>query len=194
MTRTCSDCPAPISKGSKSGRCRSCSAFARAPRTFNLSPEKREAAAERVRRLNADPVINAKRVANLIARKSDPEVIARHTQACRESIARRRADPVKFARMQEIGREIGARNIGNLASPEARAKAVAAIRRAHLAWCPEEHWPLNQQLKRAGYPLEERKAMIRELIPGTVEHARREVQNNILKQRLRHERRQMEAY
>lgn len=41
MTRTCSDCPVPISKKSK-GRCRSCAMSA-----VNRSPEKREANAMR---------------------------------------------------------------------------------------------------------------------------------------------------
>lgn len=96
--------------------------------------------------------------------------------------------------MQENGRRYGAQNLAHLMAPEVREQNVKRIRAAHLAWCPEEHWGLNRQLKRLGYKLDERKAMIRELIPGTPEHARREVQNNILKQRLRHERQQMEAY
>lgn len=74
------------------------------------------------------------------------------------------ADPVKAEQLREIGRIYGAPN-GHLGrTPEARAKAAAKTRAAHLSWCPEEYWPLNAKLKRDGYRLADRKRMVAEEI------------------------------
>lgn len=54
MTRTCSDCPAPISRRS-AGRCRRC-----AMTMVNRLPEKRKALSEAMRERRADPVFEAK--------------------------------------------------------------------------------------------------------------------------------------
>jgi hypothetical protein len=62
------------------------------------------------------------------------------------------------------------------------------------AWCPPEHRELNRELRRRGFTGAERRAAILDLVPGSPEHGRRVVANNILKARLRHERQTAEAY
>lgn len=115
----CSDCPSPISRGSKTGRCNPCA----------------------LRHRNADPVFQAKRIAAI--RKSYREPAKRAAAAKRiyafHQAARR--DPAKRERLDRniwIARE-------RLTDPAVLAKMES--RRAHagrkrtetcLAWCPPE--------------------------------------------------------
>ena len=169
-SRICSDCPNPISRTSK-GRCRPCGA----------------------RFVSADREIVARRNAKTIATRRTPEVRARHSAACRVAAQRRLQNPVELARLQELGTR-GALNFWRALPPEQQATARQAIRRAMLAWCPEEHWALNAALKRKSIPLAERTRIILELVPGTVEHARVQIKNHETAQQLRAAREKAQAY
>jgi hypothetical protein len=84
-----------------------------------------------------------------------------------------------------------------LASPEVqerRAAGTAAVMRFRfLQWCPEERRAEYQILRKKVGAAEARR-IIEADIPGTAEHARRQVANNALNMRLKHERQQMDAY
>jgi hypothetical protein len=170
--RTCRSCPTAISPRSRTGRCRTCACNDPAVRARKgqLTPEQRARRAEHARSLSRDPAIVAKRAAAAKVTHADAEVKARHRAACAKGAARRLADPVKRERMREIGLTYGAANLAAANTPEARAMARSRIRNAHLAWCPEDLWPLNATLKANGYLLAERKEMV------AAEVARRERQ------------------
>jgi hypothetical protein len=72
MTRTCMDCPAPISRDSK-GRCRSCA----------------------MKEVSKRPGLIAARNAKTHAMRSDPEFAARHRASCLAAAARVMSDPEK---------------------------------------------------------------------------------------------------
>lgn len=183
-------CGAAISPKTKSGRCVRCAARDPAVRAKkgNLTPEQRAARAAHAKALSADPVVVAKRTAAVRSAMTDDGARTRHAQACREAMARAKADPEKRARMSEAGRRVGALNLARGQTPEARERARMTIKRRHLAWCPEEHWPLNTSLKAKGFKLEERKAIILAEVEGTAEHARRTVENHRIAAELRHAR------
>lgn len=96
--------------------------------------------------------------------------------------------------MSDLGRQFGGRNLAAKQTPEAREQAARAIKRHHLAWCPEEFWALNEQLRRKGFKLAERKDVILAEVPGTAQHARRQVLNHQTAQILRAEREKAQAY
>jgi len=113
---TCSDCDAPITVQSKTGRCRPC-AMARMGETYTT--ERRRAAIQK--------------------RLSDPIQMKRQQQQIVQAGAEARKDPAFMARLSEIGRE----NMKAAFTPEARAKWRASRPRANrkrsdtmLAWCP----------------------------------------------------------
>lgn len=70
--------------------------------------------------------------------------------------------PEKIARVAE---QFGKRR-PSIPAPvgDALVRRNEAIRRAHLRWCPQRHWALNERLRRRGYRLVERKAMIADLV------------------------------
>ncbi len=173
MTRSCSKCSKPITKYARTGMCHGCGCAdpeVRA-RKGKLTEEQRQRRSEHAKKLSADPEIVARRAAAGRATHAKPEVKARHRQACAESRARYLADPEAYEKLRAAGRKAGASNFHWANTPEARARAIQTIRRSRLAWCPEEHWPLNAQLKRAGYRLPERQAMIAEAIAAAAERA-----------------------
>lgn len=80
-------------------------------------------------------------------------------------------------------------------APEARRQATERRRWTMLGWCPDEHLDTYRLLsQRKRLPREEARAVIELEIPGTVEHARRTIANNIDIARIREERRKREAY
>lgn len=153
-----------------------------------MTPEQRAARAERARLLSADPAVVAKRTAAMAKTYSDPKVRARHAQACHDAKQERMKDPAFRAKLVDAGKRVGAHNFRHACTPEARERAREEIRRAHLAWCPEEFWELNQQLKRKGFRLAERKAIILADVEGTPEHARRSIENYEFAGKLKRER------
>ncbi len=137
MTRSCMDCGTAVSAHSK-GRCRSCAC----------------------KLMNRDKDLIAQRTATMAKIQASPDFKQRHAVACREAKARVMADPVVVEKMREAGRRVGAKNFWHANTPECRAKAGQAIRARHLAWCPERYWPLNAELKRAGFKIAERRRLI----------------------------------
>lgn len=142
MTRACSQCGEPITRQSKTGCCRLCC----------------------LKRINTDPAIAEKRRDQLAQVMQDEGYKARHLAGAKRGGAKRAANPAQYARLQEIGRTYGRKNLENGQLPEARAKAGAALRRQRLSWCPVDLWPLNDELARKHIPLVERKAIIAEEI------------------------------
>jgi hypothetical protein len=140
MTRSCAQCGEPITRHSKTGFCRLCC----------------------LKRINADSVIAEKRRDRLAEVVQREGYKARHLAGAKRGGAKRAANPVQYAKLQEIGRTYGRKNLENGQMPEARAKAGAALRRQRLSWCPMELWPLNDELARKHIPLVERKAIIAE--------------------------------
>lgn len=68
-------------------------------------------------------------------------------------------------------------------------------RTAALSWCPPERVAEYTALRRMrGVGAAEARRMIEETIPGTRAHGAREVANNSLRMRLKHERERREAY
>lgn len=169
--RTCIDCAGPISASSK-GRCRSCGA----------------------RSINRDRDIIDRRSAAMAAVQATPEFRARHAEACRVAKIAMMQDPVAMEKLRRAGREVGSKNFWRANTAECRAAARHTLRARGQPWCPEEFWELNRDLRRKGLPLEERKAAILEHVPGTVEHARREIANRELASRLRQERDRAQSY
>jgi uncharacterized protein (DUF2461 family) len=102
-------------------------------------------------------MLRKRRAAEAFAR---PEVLERHAKACAEAKRRMMEDPAFREKMRIAGLTVGAFNASAMATPEARAKAALSIRAAHLSWCPPEFWDLNKKLKRCGFSLSERQAMI----------------------------------
>jgi hypothetical protein len=164
-----------------------------------LTPEQRAAKSELARRLNSDPEIAARREEGRARYYDTPGV----REACGARLANyNRNMPPEHREMRRqhglrIAREVLARPdvLARSNSPEAKRKACAGRTATVLAWCPPElrdeyrHLCASLRLSAA-----EAREIIEEKIPGTAAHARREVANNILKQKLRHERQQMEAY
>lgn len=173
----CKVCGKPVSRQSKKGFCKPCSA----------------------RHLHADPQIVANRAAAVAAFCARPEVIAEN----------RRRIAAYMANMPEADREARRahghqlyrrylstpENRALVTSPEIRARVGARVSETRLGWCPPEkraeyeHLVYTKRLTAA-----EARAVIEAELPGTAEHARREIASRQLSSRLREERRQREAY
>jgi len=170
-------CGATISPQSKKGWCKRCAA----------------------RALNADPEIRARKKAALARYYAQPGV--REERAAKIAAYNRNSSPERRAMLREHGLRMFERHLSNPAnaakanSPEAKARAAAAQIDTKLAWCPPERRDeyrrlcASQRLSAA-----EARRVIEAEIPGTLEHGRRQVANNILKQKLRHERARLDAY
>lgn len=184
-------CGKELARRNKSGRCAACAAADPATRAKKgqLSDEQRAIRSARMRAINADRDIVARRSVKIAALHADPVFKARHAKAVRNGKREAMRDPKYRAELVEAGRRVQA-----LCGPDARAKASASMRRRRLGWCPEPLWPLNALLKRKGLLLNERKAAILADVPGTVEHARRSIANVTDAQRIREERERLQAY
>jgi hypothetical protein len=165
MTRTCMDCPTPISRDSK-GRCKACA----------------------MREVHARPELRAARDAKIRATRQTPEFKARHQAATAAGKKRSMEQPGMLEKLQQMGRDVGARNFWRNGDAATQAAGRLAIKRAHLDWCPEEYWDLNDKMKAGGMLLAERKAVILAEVEGTPENASRAVANHLDAQRIRHER------
>lgn len=120
MTRTCSDCAAPISSQSRHGRCRRCA----------------------IHKLNADPDYCARRTEGVRRRFADPIYRAKQTRQIRAGNRQAWRDPDKRERMLSTL----AANRAKAWTEEARALWTAgrkeAGRKRHetvMAWCPPEY-------------------------------------------------------
>lgn len=129
--RTCSDCPSPITKASKTGRCRSCAA----------------------RATQSDPAFRARLEAGLRKVKASPEHRAKVGEMVRRAHAERAGDPAYDARKREQGLRLRRQYD---ASPEAQARNrarrddVGALNSARrLSWCPAERRAEYRQLRKS---------------------------------------------
>lgn len=173
----CKVCGKPVSRQSKKGFCKPCSA----------------------RHLHADPQIVANRAAAIAEFCARPEVVeenrrriaaymANMPEADRE--ARRAHGHRLFKRYLDTPE-----NRALVTSPEIRAKVAARVTETRLGWCPPEWRAEYERLIRSKrLPAAEARAVIEAELKGTVEHARREIASRELSARLREERRQREAY
>jgi hypothetical protein len=154
MTRTCSDCPSPISRQSKTGRCRPCALAV----------------------TNADPELKERQRAAVRKYANQPEVRA----ASRERLAKYRENMPESDR--EKRRQIGHSRVALLMSPEVRArsnspeaKAKAGARRTEtvLAWCPPAYRDMYRALKKSQRCLAaEARALVEEAIAADKRRAK----------------------
>jgi hypothetical protein len=179
-TMTCSDCASPITRMAKTGRCRPCAS----------------------RRMHADPAYQAKRMGGLQRFFDQPGAREERSRILHAGLKNWRANmtPEQKRRATEHGKwliqrylsrpEIHARS----QTPEARARAVAAYVEKRLGWCPVDRRDEYRALIRNHVPAAEARRIIEAEIPGTREHALREISNIGLAARLRRERDLAEAY
>ena len=146
----------------------------------------------------ADNANSERRLAALRVAKSTPEHRDR-CRAARERVEQERADdPSWLAYKRASGRRLQAQY---QASPEAQAKRLASmagvgakISEHRLGWCPPEQRDAYRALREKDVPAVDARRMIEAEIPGTLEHARRQIANTALAAQLREERRRREAY
>jgi hypothetical protein len=179
--RACSQCGAKITRLSKSGLCRP----------------------HAIAQMHADPAYRARRMAGLAAHFAKPGVreawgrhlaagLAVHRETMSDDERQRRREHGEMLIRKYLSRpDIRARAL----APDARAKAVAGYVERRMGWCPAD---LREQYRdlviRKKYTAAEARAIIEQQIPGTAEHARREIASTELASRLRHERSLAEAY
>jgi hypothetical protein len=166
MTRTCSDCPSPISTRSK-GRCRSCT----------------------TRQSHSDPAYQAHRIARLKEATNTPEIRAARSELAKRFHAERALSPEWAERRRALGFALGdrIRRDPKVQASVKRGHVSAAMKRHEnrLGWCPVERLDEYRKLRRKVGAVEARRIIEAET-PGTLEHARRTVANNNLKMDLRH--------
>ena len=179
--RTCSDCGSPITRQSKTGRCRPCATA----------------------RLHADPEYRARLAAGQQAYFGQPGVREERTRRLLEGAERYRADatPEQRARLSEHGRYLVREYLSRpdvyarSQAPEARARAIGAYVERRMGWCPLDLRPRYAALIRSKrIPAAEARRLIEAEIPGTAEYARRQIASHQLAVLLRHEREQAQAY
>lgn len=102
-------------------------------------------------------------------------------------IAYKRKAGQRVRRQYDADPEAQARNLAK------RASVGAQIREKRLAWCPPELRDDYYRMRRKVGAEAAREAIEAE-IPGTAAHARQQVANAVLKQRLRYAREQAQAY
>lgn len=173
----CANCPTKLAVTNKSGLCRSCV----------------------LARSNRDPAVIVKRAATHKILRENPEYVARHKRSVQ--IAIRALGPAHIEKLRNIGRTVG---IANLQDPETRARAhspecreVRRLGRAEtvLGWCPPDlRDEYRHMVRYKRIPAIEARRIIEAEIPGTVEHARRTIANNIDVARIREERRRAQEY
>ena len=162
--KTCLDCPSEV-KTKKALRCRPCAYKA----------------------LAADPEICERRRASVMKAFEDSAVRQRQIEGAKRSKLEKMAgDPAYRRQLRAAGRRL--QKHPHTIAQEARDRAGQKIRERAIAWCPEAFRALNDELRRKGFRLAERKSAILSEIPGTAEHAARVVAQNALNMRLKHER------
>ncbi len=152
-------------------------------------------------RLSKDPEIEARRRDRLAEYHASPDTKTELAARISASMHRSLATPEGLEKRREHGRrqhrdylsrpDIVAR----VRSPEARAKAASATSDARLSWCPRERRAEYRAMVRSkGLTAAEARAAIEATIPGTAEHARLQIANVRVAQRLRMEREKRQAY
>ncbi len=175
--RICKSCPATISRQSKSGWCRRCAAA----------------------HLNSDPAICARREVRRREFFDAPGV--REQIGARVAERNRNMPASQREKLRAHGHRIYATVLSKpehqakSQAPEAKRRAAAAQSDTKLAWCPRELRPEYRRLQvEKGLRAAEARAVIEQMIPGTVAHAHVVIANNQLNQHVRAMRQMMEAY
>lgn len=167
----CIDCSGPISKRSKTGRCRSCSG-----RFTARNPEKR-----------------AKCAATIRAYYRDETYAKRMGEAVKRGWANRLADPENREKARQHALRYGA--AGTPPGSDMRRKAARTKSDNALAWCPPELRDEYRDLcRRRSFRAAEARAVLEPLIPGTQAHAKLLIANTNLAMRLKQEREKRQAY
>lgn len=177
--RVCSEigCGQRITHQSKTGRCRPCA----------------------IRRMHADPEYQRRRLAGLATYYDKPGVRERHGDRLRAAQAN--PTPAERERLREHGRWLYHAHasrpdvVAKAFAPEARRKAVESYVETRMGWCPlEKRDEYHDLVRNKHVPAAEARRIIEAEIPGTLEHARRQIANLQLVQQLRHERQTAERY
>lgn len=183
----CTGCKKSLSRRNRTGKCARCAAKDPSviARKLARTPEQIERNRELCRRLSADPAVVAKRTARMVETVKEPEIKERHREACRKGKARQKADPKKLKEMKLSGQRVGELNFWKSIDEQRRLEEVEKRRAANLSWCPKEFWMLNKQLKARKFTLEERQEIILSQVKGTVQHARIQIENIQIAQRIK---------
>lgn len=144
MSAACIDCDAPVSRHSKTGRCRGC-----------------------VARHNArDPVMRERQRAGIRARMADPIYRAKHIARCVAN-GRNISDEVRERRRETGRQKAAALRAANAAiPPETRVENGRKRTDTVLAWCPPEWRAKYRDLKKRGRRAAEAKRIALDLIAG----------------------------
>jgi len=151
------------------------------------------------RRINADPELRRRRAEGIARHQARPGVKAAYRERMAEVSAAMWADPAYVERRRAHGKRQAATVLARPdvidagRAPDVRARATATREETLLGWCPPEwrdHYRYLNRTKRI--PAAEARKMIEAEIPGTAEHARREIASYDLSQRLRAERERAE--
>jgi hypothetical protein len=130
MTLACSDCAAPITRQSKTGRCRVC-----AMRACAKDPSRLAKMSEAMKRKWADP---------------------EHRRKCSQAISAARrvkvaTDPAFAELMREKGRILAATRLGAeciRSGKPARKKIAASLSKHYMGWCPPDRREEYRKLRR----------------------------------------------
>lgn len=172
--RSCSDCPAPISRNAK-GRCRKCAAVY----------------------VNSDPEIQRRRAEGHAAKFADPVFRAEQAARLKANASTQRAVELRRERGKVQARDVLFRPDVRASAmrPEARAQAGRSVSERVLGWCPPDRRDEYRAMVRSKQATAaEARRMIEETIPGTQAHAGRMIANSQLRMRLKHEREKAQAY
>ena len=145
MSRACSACPAPISRGNQSGLCRSCVQV----------------------RLNADPIVAANRRAGMTAYWADPENRAKG-KARAVAMGQNLSDAERERRRQYGRATLREKLVAANAALTSEQRADNGRKRSDtvLAWCPPEWRDKYRDLKKRGRKAAVAKRIVLDLIAG----------------------------
>ncbi len=176
MDRVCRDCGGPVSRQSK-GRCKPCQIA-----YMQSDPEIAERRRAAIKRHCAQPEVKSARALRL----------RNYLQNMPESDREKRREHGRRQYRDCLSRpDVVAKTL----APEVRRRAGRARTDTVLAWCPPELRETYRELiRRNGLSASDARAALEPSIPGTVAHAKLTIENFNLKQKLRVERQQREAY
>ncbi len=154
MTRTCSDCPSPVTKASKTGRCRPCAAKAN----------------------HRDPAFRARLEAGARANAARPEHRAKMKAAARRKHAERAGDPAWEAYKRASGKRLRAQFDASPAAQAANLAKRALVgeknRMRRLGWLPDRLRRQYESLRTNRGAAEAKRIVMAELTPFERQMAR----------------------
>ncbi len=140
--RTCSDCSAPITAASKTGRCQSCAR----------------------NHMTKDPAVKGKRAATYARHLADPVNRAALRERNKAAARTRWANPeYAEAMLKRLREEFQPKSL--LGDQSYRAQAARLANEAKLDWCPAQYRDDYRMLKRSySYTAKEARAIIEDMI------------------------------